>query len=230
MAKRLTSGSVGPSQRQLRVGELIRRTLSDVLNRGDVHDPDLNRMSITVGEVRTSPDLRVATAYVLPLGGHGRDEALGALRRNRYELRRAVNKDLTLKFSPELRFAIDDTFDRMDDTQRLFASETVQPTTSPTTRTNNGAAQEGPRHLGLADRRQTRRLHIDRRGQQGPLGAWTPKRPATPARWTPRRPAFWPSRLGEATKTVPYITDALKAYRFTIRLGRPPTPTTPRAR
>ena len=59
----------GPSQRQLRVGELIRRTLSEVLARGDVHDPDLARMSITVGEVRISPDLQVATVYVLPLAG-----------------------------------------------------------------------------------------------------------------------------------------------------------------
>ena len=76
---RFHSGN-GPSQRQLRVGELIRRTLSDVLLRGDVHDPDLNRFSITVGEVRTSPDLKVATAYVLPLGGNDAEEALAALR------------------------------------------------------------------------------------------------------------------------------------------------------
>ena len=112
-----------PSQRQLRVGELIRRTLSDVLNRGEIHDPDLNRLSITVGEVRTSPDLRVATAFVLPLGGGHRDEALHALRRNKGELRRAVSKALTLKFSPELRFAIDETFDRMDETRRLLNQE-----------------------------------------------------------------------------------------------------------
>lgn len=108
------------------MGELIRRTLSDVLLRGDVHDPDLNRMSITVGEVRTSPDLRVATAYVLPLGGHGAEDALAALRRNKHELRRLVNKGLTLKFSPDLRFAIDETFDRMDDTRRLFSSDAVR--------------------------------------------------------------------------------------------------------
>lgn len=115
-----------PSQRQLRVGELIRRTLSDVLTRGEIHDPDLNRLSITVGEVRTSPDLRVATAFVLPLGGGQRDEALEALRRNRGELRRAVSKALTLKFSPELRFAIDETFDRMDETRRLLDREDVR--------------------------------------------------------------------------------------------------------
>lgn len=126
MAKRSHTGPAGPSQRQLRVGELIRRTLADVLNRGDVHDPDLNRISITVGEVRTSPDLRIATAYVLPLGGHGRDDALDALRRNRHELRRVVNKGLTLKFSPELRFAIDETFDRIEATQRLFDNDTVR--------------------------------------------------------------------------------------------------------
>ena len=66
-----------------------RRRLSEVLARGEIHDPELARFSITVGEVRTSPDLKVATAYVLPLGGDNRDEALEALRRNRSELRRA---------------------------------------------------------------------------------------------------------------------------------------------
>ena len=126
MAKNVHHESRGPSQRQLRVGELIRRTLSDVLIRGEIHDPDLNRMSITVGEVRTSPDLRIATAYILPLGGQGRDEALSALRRNRYELRRAISKELTLKFSPEIKFEIDETFDRLDDTRRLFEQENVR--------------------------------------------------------------------------------------------------------
>ncbi len=126
MARNRHHEGAGPSQRQLRVGELIRRTLSDVLNRGDIHDPDLNAMSITVGEVRTSPDLRVATAFVLPLGGKDREAALDALRRNRHELRRAVSKGLTLKFSPEIRFQIDDTFDRMDDTRRLLSDETVR--------------------------------------------------------------------------------------------------------
>ncbi|MDJ0859921.1 MAG: 30S ribosome-binding factor RbfA [Dinoroseobacter sp.] len=126
MAKSRFDTGAGPSQRQLRVGELIRRTLSSVLSQGDIHDPDLNRMSITVGEVRTSPDLKVATAFVLPLGGDGRDEALDALRRNRHELRRAVSKELTLKFSPELRFQIDETFDRMDETRRLLNDDKVR--------------------------------------------------------------------------------------------------------
>lgn len=126
MAQSRFSHGHGPSQRQLRVGELIRRTLSDVLLRGDVHDPDLNRISITVGEVRTSPDLKVATAYVAPLGGEGADDMLKALRRNKGELRHLVAKGLTLKFAPELRFQIDETFDRLDETRRMFADERVQ--------------------------------------------------------------------------------------------------------
>ena len=126
MGKNKFHDGPGPSQRQLRVGELIRRTLSEVLARGDVHDPDLNRMSITVGEVRTSPDLKIATAYVLPLGGEGQDEVLKLLARNKGELRRAVSKKLTLKFAPDLRFQLDETFDRMDDTRRLFAQDVVR--------------------------------------------------------------------------------------------------------
>lgn len=126
MAKQTHHSSRGPTQRQLRVGELIRRALSDILNRGDIHDPDLNRMSITVGEVRTSPDLRVATAFILPLGGKGKDEALLALRTNRYEIRRAISKTLALKYSPEIRFLIDQTFDQMDDTRRMLAQDDVR--------------------------------------------------------------------------------------------------------
>jgi len=126
MARSRFNEGPGPSQRQLRVGELIRRRLSDVLNQAEVHDPDLNRMSITVGEVRTSPDLRVATAYVLPLGGGDAEAALTALRRNKGELRRRVTGGLALKFSPDLRFAVDDTFDRLDDARRLFAQGNVR--------------------------------------------------------------------------------------------------------
>ncbi len=130
MAKNNFHDGPGPSQRQLRVGELIRRTLSEVLARGDVHDPDLNRLSITVGEVRTSPDLRIATAYVLPLGGKGRDEVLKLLARNKGELRRAISKKLALKFAPDLRFQLDQTFDQMDDTRRMLEQDAVRRDTS----------------------------------------------------------------------------------------------------
>ncbi len=126
MGKNKFHDGPGPSQRQLRVGELIRRTLADVLARGDIHDPDLNRMSITVGEVRTSPDLKIATAYVLPLGGRGADEVLKLLARNKSELRRIIGKKLALKYAPDLRFQLDETFDRMDDTRRMLAQAEVR--------------------------------------------------------------------------------------------------------
>ena len=116
----------GPSQRQLRVGEVIRRTLAGLLSRGDVHDPDLQRLMITVSEVRPTPDLRIATVFVLPLGGDNKAEAIEALKRNKHELRRAVGKVTKLKFTPDLRFLIDDSFDRMDETRRLFAQDDVQ--------------------------------------------------------------------------------------------------------
>ncbi len=126
MAKNKFHDGPGPSQRQLRVGELIRRSLSEVLARGDVHDPDLNRLSITVGEVTTSPDLRIATAYVLPLGGTGQEDVLQLLARNKGELRRMIGKKVGLKFTPDLRFRIDETFDRLDETRRLFSQDDVR--------------------------------------------------------------------------------------------------------
>ncbi len=126
MAKNKFHEGAGPSQRQLRVGETIRRALSDVLARGDVHDPELNRLSITVGEVRASPDLKIATAYVLPLGGEGRDEVLKLLARNKSELRRLMSKKLVLKYAPDLRFQLDETFDRMDETRRMLAQDVVR--------------------------------------------------------------------------------------------------------
>lgn len=126
MAKNKFHDGPGPSQRQLRVGELIRRTLSEVLMRGDIHDPDLNRMSVTVGEVRTSPDLKIATAYVLPLGGEGQDDLIELLARNKNELRRLIGKKLDLKYAPDLRFRLDKTFDQMDETRRLFSQEKVR--------------------------------------------------------------------------------------------------------
>jgi ribosome-binding factor A len=126
MSKRRFNSSAGPTQRQLRVGELIRRVLSEVLARGDTYDPDLSHVSITVGEVRTSPDLKLATVHVMPLGGLNAEVVIAALNRNKAELRRHLNRNVELKFSPELRFVADTTFDQMDETRRLFSQETVQ--------------------------------------------------------------------------------------------------------
>lgn len=126
MAKNKFHDGPGPSQRQLRVGELIRRTLSEVLMRGDIHDPELNRISVTVGEVRTSSDLKIATAYVMPLGGVGQEDLIALLARNKHELRRIIGKKVGLKYAPDLRFRLDETFDQIDETRRLFDQDTVR--------------------------------------------------------------------------------------------------------
>ena len=126
MANNKFNDGPGPSQRQLRVGELIRRALSDILMQGTVHDPDLNRISVTVSEVTTSPDLKIATAYVCPLGGQGGEDLIALLAKNKSEIRRSISKKLTLKYTPDLRFRIDETFDRMDETRRLFSQESIK--------------------------------------------------------------------------------------------------------
>ena len=126
MAKNKFNESLGPSQRQLRVGELIRRALSEILMQGIIHDPDLNRISVTVSEVTASPDLKIATAYVCPLGGQGGEDLIALLAKNKSEIRRSISKKLTLKYTPDLRFRIDETFDRMDETRRLFRQENVK--------------------------------------------------------------------------------------------------------
>ena len=126
MAKNKFNDGPGPSQRQLRVGELIRRALSDILMQGTIHDPDLNRISVTVSEVTASPDLKIATAYVCPLGGQGGEDLIALLAKNKSEIRRSISKKLTLKYTPDLRFRIDETFDRMDETRRLFSQENLK--------------------------------------------------------------------------------------------------------
>jgi len=126
MPKRVTEHASGPSQRQLRVGETIRRALADILTRGEHHEPDLEGVPITVGEVRCSPDLKVATAFVMPLGGRDIEKVMAALERAKAELRRQVTRTVNLKFSPELRFRLDETFDRMDDTRRMLGQDRVR--------------------------------------------------------------------------------------------------------
>lgn len=127
MANTRSYSAKGPSQRQLRVGEMIRRTLSEILARGEVHDPVLNDMSITVGEVSVSVDLRVATVYVMPLlGGASVEAAIAALAKNAWELCKRVSAEMTLKHSPELRFRPDDTYTRLEEARRLFDDPKVQ--------------------------------------------------------------------------------------------------------
>lgn len=114
------------SQRQLRVGEVIRHALAQALARGDTHDPDLAHVSVTVSEVRMSPDLKIATAFVLPLGGVNTEVVIKALARNKAELRHLVTREVKLKFSPDLRFLADTTFDEMDKTRAMLESAAVK--------------------------------------------------------------------------------------------------------
>jgi ribosome-binding factor A len=116
----------GPTQRQLRVGEVLRRALADVLRRGDLYDDELANVSVTVGEVRSSPDLKIAHIHVSPLGGQNAQAVVDALNRHKVELRRMVTRDVKLKFSPELRFVLDTTFDNMDLTTSLLNRDDVR--------------------------------------------------------------------------------------------------------
>jgi len=105
------AAGTGPSQRQLRVGELVRHALAEVLSRGDFSDPALGKVLITVPEVRMSPDLKIATCYVMPLGGKDERAVLALLEANAKPLRGEVGRRVDLKFTPELRFRLDTSFD-----------------------------------------------------------------------------------------------------------------------
>lgn len=125
MPKR-SEAPAGPSQRQQRVAELVRHALAEVLARGDIQDPVLTRQIVTVPEVRMSPDLKLATAYVMPLGGEHEREVLVALERNKKVLRQEVARRINLKFAPDLRFHRDETFDEFARIDALLRSEKVQ--------------------------------------------------------------------------------------------------------
>ena len=116
----------GGSQRQLRVGELVRHALAEMLTRGDVHDPVLEGHLITVPEVRMSPDLRLATIYVMPLGGKDVTEVIEALERNKRYLRGEIAHRVNLKFAPDIRFRADERFDETERIDRLLRTPVVQ--------------------------------------------------------------------------------------------------------
>ena len=118
--------AAGPSQRALRVGELVRHALADMLTRGEVHDPVLEGHMITVPEVRMSPDLKLATVYVMPLGGRDAQQVVEALDGNKRFLRGEVGRRVNLKFAPDLRFRIDDRFEEAARIEKLLALPRVQ--------------------------------------------------------------------------------------------------------
>ena len=116
----------GPSQRTLRVGELIRHALADMFSRGEVHDPVLEGHMITVPEVRMAPDLRLATVYVMPLGGRDAEQVIAALERNKKFLRGEIAHRVNLKFAPDIRFRIDERFDEAERIAKLLATPAVK--------------------------------------------------------------------------------------------------------
>jgi ribosome-binding factor A len=116
----------GGSQRQLRVGELVRHALADMLTRGDVHDPVIEKHLITVPEVQMTPDLRLATIYLMPLGGRDTDAVLAAFERNKRFLRGEIAHHVNLKFAPDIRFRIDQRFDEAERIEKLLRTPQVQ--------------------------------------------------------------------------------------------------------
>ena len=116
----------GPSQRQLRVGEMLRHALATILTRGDIRDDDLAGVSVTVTQVKPSPDMRHATAFVEPLGGKNAKAVVAALNRHKSYLRGEMGHMIELKFTPELRFVEDESFAEAQKIEALLKSERVQ--------------------------------------------------------------------------------------------------------
>ncbi|HVX80294.1 MAG TPA: 30S ribosome-binding factor RbfA [Devosiaceae bacterium] len=116
----------GPTQRMLRVGELVRHALAALFARDEIEDSALEGKIITVPEVRVSPDLKLASAYVMPLGGEGADAVVEALNRHKRFIRGRIAPELDLKFAPDLRFFVDETFEAYGRIDALLKSERVQ--------------------------------------------------------------------------------------------------------
>jgi ribosome-binding factor A len=116
----------GPSQRQLRVGEALRHALAEVLNRNEIRDPDLDGVSVTVTQVKPSPDMRYATVYCEPLGGQNAKQIIAALNRHKGFLRGEMGHRLTMKFTPDLRFVEDESFAEALKIETILRSPEVQ--------------------------------------------------------------------------------------------------------
>src|SRR3979411_2358831 len=121
-----TDSAPGGSQRQLRVGETVRHAIADILVSGSVHDPDLEGHIITVPEVLMSPALKLATIYVMPLGGRDTGAVIAALERNKKFLRGEVARRVNLKFAPDVRFRVDERFDEAERIEKLLRPPAVQ--------------------------------------------------------------------------------------------------------
>ena len=118
--------TAGPSQRQLRVGELIRHAMAEMLSRGEVHDPVIEAHMITIPEVALTADLRLATIYVMPLGGRDAKPVIEALERNKKFLRGEIARRVNLKFAPDIRFRFDERFDEAERIEKILRTPEVR--------------------------------------------------------------------------------------------------------
>jgi ribosome-binding factor A len=126
MPRRSPARDRGPSQRQLRVGEVLRHSLSEIVQRGEIRDPVLESVSVTVTQVKPSPDMRHATVFVEPLGGKHAKEVVEALNRHKGFIRGLMGKTIALRFTPELRFVEDTSFEEAEKIETLLRSSRVR--------------------------------------------------------------------------------------------------------
>ena len=119
-------GPGGPSQRQLRVGEALRHALAEVLRQNEIRDPVLAGVSVTITQVKPSPDMRYATVYCEPLGGENAGEVIAALNRHKGFLRGEMGHRIATKFTPDLRFVEDQSFAEAQKIETILKSERVR--------------------------------------------------------------------------------------------------------
>ena len=232
----------GGSPRQLRVGELIRHELADMLTRGEIHDPVIEGHMITVPEVRMSPDLRLATIYVMPLGGRDAETVIEAFERNKRYVRGEIARRVNLKFAPEIRFRVDERFDEAERIQKLLRTPAVQRDLDD----EQGRIMSVPELTSLPDSPPQETRDPSGRGEQKkikkrdvhgwvvldkPIGMtsthavavikrlFSAKRAGHAGTLDPLASGSLPIALGEATKTVPFVVDSRKIYVFTVRWG-----------
>jgi len=127
------SHSRGPSQRQLKAGELIRRALAEILTREDIRDPALKGVSVTISEVRSAPDLKYATVFAAPLGGENSEDVILGLNRSARFIRGKLGHYMEMKSTPRLKFVLDESFDTADEMDRLLARPEVAQDLTPKT-------------------------------------------------------------------------------------------------
>ena len=232
---RRTEKSTGPSQRQLRVGELVRHALAEMLSRGEIHDDVLAAHVVTVPEVRMSPDLQARHHLRDAARRQGRGAVLAALERNKRYIRGEVAHAVNLKFAPDIRFLADETFEEADRIERLLASDKVLATgkmsvQSTKSTTPHGTAQEGQGGPRLAGAGQAARHDLDAGGRRRATAfrraQGRPCRHARPA--GDRRAAHRAGRGDQDRALRRRRHQALPLHRALG--GRAPTPTTPRAR